>query len=73
MDKYTILNTFRNRLDDKSILELDKILDEFQRSIELKTSRVIYKEISKIIDQVQDEATLSREKSKDEFLLDNIR
>lgn len=69
MDKYTIIDTFRDRLDDKSIIELDRILDQFQRDIELKTSRVIYKEISKVIDQVQDEATLLREKPKDEFLL----
>lgn len=62
MNKYIIIDTFCDKLDCKSLFELDKMLDQFQRSVELNTSRVIYDEISKVIDRVQDEATLAREK-----------
>lgn len=64
---WDIINTFKDKLSDEDICQLEKMLEEFESDTMLKLSNTIYRELSNLINQVNDEVMYSREKPNRRF------
>lgn len=66
---WDFLYTFKDKLSDEEICQLERMLEELERDAILRISNSIYKELSNLIDHINDVAMYSREKNMKNFIL----
>ena len=66
---WDFLYTFKDKLSDEEICQLERMLEELERDAMLRIYNSIYKEISNLIYHVNDVAMYSREKNMKNFIL----